>query len=335
MAPAETTRRVGWGVLGPGRIATRRVIPAIQASRLGRVVAVASRELGRAAEVAARFEVDRAYEGYEAILADPRVEAVYLALPNHLHPVWTIRAAQAGKHILCEKPLAPSAADASPAIAACEAAGVFLMEAAMYRFHPRMQRLRELVATGMLGSPRLIHAAYTFTMAAPDDYRRRLEMGGGALLDVGYYSVSIARWLAGVEPCAALAWAEREAPDAIDWQLAGVLRFPGGLAASVQCSFGATPYEVVEVVGTDGVACVLRGSRASGSDPIELRWQQGSGAEITETFMADQYAEMVEHFSRCVLTGEPPRYSARDAEANLRALDALARAAASGRAEPV
>jgi D-xylose 1-dehydrogenase (NADP+, D-xylono-1,5-lactone-forming) len=117
--------------------------------------------------------------------------------------------------------------------------------------------------------------------------------------------------------------------------VAGVLRFPGGLTASVQCSFEATPYEVVEVVGSEGVARVLRGSRASGSDPVELRWQRGSDDEVAETFMADQYAAMLAHFSHCILTGEPPRYAARDALANLRALDALARAAVTGRAEPV
>jgi D-xylose 1-dehydrogenase (NADP+, D-xylono-1,5-lactone-forming) len=323
-----------WGIVGAARIAREQVIPAVRRSGCGEVVAVSSAS-GRAGPYAEELAIPRSYRSHEELLADPDVDAVYLPLPNSEHARWIIRAAQAGKHVLCEKPLAVDAAAADAAIAACAAAGVLLMEAAMYRFHPRMQRLHELVTSGALGAPRLIHAAYTFTMAAPQDYRREAAMGGGALLDVGYYGVSIARWLAGAEPLTALSCAEREAEGAVDWQLAGVLRFPAGLAASVQCSFGAVPYEMVEVVGTAGVARVLRGSRAQKTDPVELRWQRGSDDEIDEQFAADQYAEMVEHFSHCILAGEPPAYAARDAAANLRALDALARAAVSGRAEAI
>ncbi len=324
---------VGWGVLGPGGVAQQAVIPAIQASGAGRVVAVASRDRGRAADVAARFGVPRAYGEYAALLADPAVEAVYVALPNHLHVPWTAAAARAGKHVRCEKPLAPSAAAAAQAVVACEAAGVLLMEAAMYRFHPRMVRLHQLVREGLLGTPRLIHAAFGFPLAAGDNYRLRPEMGGGALLDVGLYVVSAARWLAGAEPRSVLARAESWPPHGVDRLVAGLLEFSNGVLATVQCSFDSAEHQLLEVVGRAGVSRAPRAFTAWRGEAAPLYWRAADGEEREEVFEADPYAVMVEHFSRCVRGLELPRFSARDAEANLRTLDALARAAISGRAE--
>jgi D-xylose 1-dehydrogenase (NADP+, D-xylono-1,5-lactone-forming) len=323
---AQTVERVRWGVLGPGTVATRAVIPAIQASATGRVVAVASRDPARAAAVAAALAIPRAHTGYAALLADPEVEAVYLALPNHLHRPWTLAAAHAGKHVLCEKPLALNAAEASEMAAACRAAGRLLMEAAMYRFHPRLLRLKELVAGGALGAIRLIHAAFTFPLTARDNYRLRPEMGGGALLDVGLYSVGATRWLAGREPVAVQAVAEAWAPHGIDRQLAGLLDFGEGCFATVQCSFGAAEHQVIEIIGTVGVARAPRAFTAWREEPAPLYWRGADGEERTETFEADPYALMVTHFDGCVRGQANPLHDAQDAIATLAILDALARA---------
>jgi D-xylose 1-dehydrogenase (NADP+, D-xylono-1,5-lactone-forming) len=330
---ARAVEPLRWGVLGPGLVATRAVMPAIQTSGTGRIVAVASRDPARAAAVAADFAVARAYSDYAALLADPTVEAVYLALPNHLHRPWTVAAARAGKHVLCEKPLALNAAEAAEMASACQAAGCLLMEAAMYRFHPRLRRLKALVADRALGEPRLLHAAFTFPLTAEENYRLRPEMGGGALLDVGLYCVSAARWLAGQEPLAVHAAAEAWPPHGVERQLAGLLEFAGGLYATIQCSFGAAEHQVLEVVGSSGVARAPRAFTAWRNEPAPLYWRGADGEERTETFEADPYALMVAHFAACVRGQASPAPDVREAVSTLAVLDALARAARSGIAE--
>jgi predicted dehydrogenase len=294
---------------------------------------VASRDAARAAAVAADFAVPRAYSDYASLLADPAVEAVYLALPNHLHRPWTLAAAQAGKHVLCEKPLALNAAEAAEMAVACRVSGRLLMEAAMYRFHPRLQRLKEILAEGALGVVRLIHTAFTFPLTARDNYRLRPEMGGGALLDVGLYSIGAARWFAGQDPLAVHAAAEVWAPHGIDRQLAGLLEFRDGLFATVHCSFGAAEHQVAEVVGTAGTARVPRAFTAWRDERAPLHWRGADGEERTEVFEADPYALMVAHFAQCVRGLAHPAFDVGDAVATLAILDALSRAAQTGRAE--
>ena len=160
-----------WGVLGAGFIANRAMIPAIQHSAQARVLAVASRDEQRGREAAQRYSIERVYDDYEALLHDPDVQVVYIALPNHLHHTWAIRAAHAGKHVLCEKPLALNAAQCDEIISTCHSLKVLLMEAVMYRFHPRMQALKQMIAAGEVGEPRFIHAAFSFPFNAPGNYR--------------------------------------------------------------------------------------------------------------------------------------------------------------------
>src|SRR6266487_1929286 len=189
-----------WGILGPGFIATHAIIPAIQEVSNSRILAVASSNEERSRAVALRFGIERAYYGYQALLDDSDVGAVYIALPNHLHREWTIRAALAGKHVLCEKPLAMNAAECNEMIAVCQQASVLLMEAVMYRFHPRMLYLKQMLETGELGDMRFLHAAFSFPFGAHGNYRAYAQFGGGALLDVGSYCINAARWLIGSEP---------------------------------------------------------------------------------------------------------------------------------------
>ena len=201
------SEKVKWGILGNATIARVCVIPAIQKSRNGMVHALGTRSPAAAGEVAAKNNSIHIYGDYEAVLADPEIEAVYIPLPNHLHLPWTVKALQAGKHVLCEKPLACNAREARAMAEAAAEAGLLLMEAFMYRFHPRSQRIKQLIADGFIGTPCLVRSAFCYhigeeLLATADNYRLRPDMGGGALLDVGCYSVSLARWLLDAEPAA-------------------------------------------------------------------------------------------------------------------------------------
>src|SRR3954447_13087611 len=184
---------VRWGVLSTANIGRRAVLPAIQRSRNGELVAVASRDADKARAFAADLGIPRAYASYEQLLADPEIEAVYIPLPNSMHREWTIKAAQAGKHILCEKPLGLNAAECAEMDAAARQNGVLLMEAFMYRFHPQTERVIQLIRQGAIGHPRLIHAAFTFRLSNPANIRLQSDLGGGSLMDVGCYCVNVSR----------------------------------------------------------------------------------------------------------------------------------------------
>jgi D-xylose 1-dehydrogenase (NADP+, D-xylono-1,5-lactone-forming) len=318
-----------WGVLCTSMVGRLAVIPAIQRSSNGRVLAIASRGLERARQEAERFEIPKAYGSYAELLADPEVEAVYIPLPNSLHLEWVLRAAAAGKQILCEKPLALNAAEVETMIAAAERAGVRLMEAFMYRFHPRSLRVKQLVESGALGPIQLIRSAFAFLHRDPTDYRFKPEMGGGALLDVGGYAVSAARWLIGAEPIEVQASAQYGAASGVDETLAGLLRFPGGELAVVTCSFRTALRQNYEVVGRDAVIEVSLAFVPEGEESplLILRDNQIE----TERFpRSDQYQLMVEHFADAVLNDQPLRFPPQEAWANARVLDALAEAARSG-----
>lgn len=324
---------VRWGILGPGLVATAAVLPAIGRSVGGRVVAVGSRDRARAIRAAAIHGPEaRAYEGYQAVLDDPRVEAVYIALPNHLHLPWTVAAARAGKHVLCEKPLALNAAEADEMIAACESAGVLLAEAIMYRYHPRMVRLHQLVASGGIGTVRHIGAAFSFTMAESANYRAQVEFGGGALLDVGSYGVSAARWLAGAEPTRVLAVSRNHPETGIDLQLDALLDFPTGATAHVFCGFTAAEHQGITVVGSEAVVEVPLAFTAWRDDPALIAVRRRPDLETIELAPADPYFEMVEHFQTAVRGRESLRFAPEDGLANLRVLEAVRTSAATGSA---
>jgi predicted dehydrogenase len=320
---------LSWGVLGVSRVGRLAVIPAIQRSSNGRVAAVASRSLHRARQEAERFEIPRAYGSYQELLADPKVDAVYLPLPNSLHLEWVVRAAEAGKHVLCEKPLAVNAAEVEAMIDVCRRQRVRLMEAFMYRFHPRSLRVKQLVEDGALGPIQLIRSAFAFLHQNRQDYRFKPEMGGGALLDVGGYAVSAARWLIGAEPVEVQATAQYGPVSGVDETLGGLLRFPGGEIAVVTCSFRTALRQNYEVVGRDAalevsLAFVPEGEQA----PLVLL--RDNRVETEQFPNVDQYQLMVEHFADSLLHDTPLRFPPEEAWANARVLDGLARAARGG-----
>ncbi len=310
-----------WGVLGPGFVATRAVIPAIQNVANARVLAVASSNKERARLTAARFSIKQAYDDYDQLLADPDIQAVYIALPNHLHYKRTIRAAQAGKHVLCEKPLAMNAAECDEMIAACRQAHVLLMEAVMYRFHPRMQYLKQLLVSGACGNIRFLHTAFSFPFHAPGNYRNFSQFGGGALLDVGSYCVNAARWLTGSEPqdTQGISYSQ----NGVDTSTMAILRFERDILAHIQCSFTAAEHQVIEVVGSKGAVTAPLAFTAWKDDTTLLFIQRGSTLEQKVFAPADPYQAMVSHFIDCMLGQASLLYPASDGRATLHVLDQL------------
>ena len=317
--------RLRWGIISTARIGIRRVIPALLRSRTGTAVAIASRDLARAREVAAKFQIPRAHGSYEALLADPDVDAVYNPLPNTLHPEWTIRAARAGKHVLCEKPLAIDARQAQTMVDACRAAGVLLQEAFMYRFHPQITELRRLVASGAVGVPWLARSAFTFAVGSDDDIRLNPALGGGGLLDVGCYCVSISRLLMG-EPNAVTASGAFER--GVDVRLAGLLTFAAGTAL-FDCGLRLPYRQFCEIVGAEGTITLPRPFQPE-EDPAVLLVRRGGQDERVEIPGTNQYTLMLDHMGTCILQRGQPQFPPEDAVANLRVLDALQASARSG-----
>lgn len=315
--------RFRWAVLGPGFVATRAVMPAIARSRNGTVYAVASRDRGRAEAAGRPFDAVRAYDAYEAALLDPAVDGVYVALPNDLHALWAVRAAEAGKHVLCEKPLACNVTEAARMVEACHTAGVLLMEAVMYRFHPRSRRIATLISSGAIGEPRSILTAFTFPLRATSGYRLDPARGGGALLDVGCYGVNAARWVVGGEPDRVAALA---VTGPIDWRTDVLLGFPGGASAQVLAGFDAAEYQRLTILGTDGELSTRLAFTAWRDDPTTLRVRTATGV-ATESFPpSDPYQEMVERFVMAAWGEEPPLLPPDDGLKTLRVLDAVRRA---------
>jgi len=305
------------------------VNPAISASRNGELLAVASRDAARARDFAGEWDIPRAYASYEALLADEEIDAVYIPLPNSLHREWTLRAAEAGKHILCEKPLALTEAECLEMEAAAGANGVKLMEAFMYRFHPRTEKVIELVREGAVGEVRMIRSAFTFRLTKPGNIRLDPALGGGALMDVGCYCVNVSRTIAGAEPVEVAAQA-RWASSGVDEQLAGTLRFADGLLAQFDCALTLERREHVEVAGTEG-ALTIPSAFLPGTADATIEETSGRDPVLVHTVPGvDEYRLMVEHFADCVREDRPPRYPAEEAARNMRVIEALYRSARDG-----
>ncbi|MDZ7799737.1 MAG: Gfo/Idh/MocA family oxidoreductase [Trueperaceae bacterium] len=326
---------VRWGILGAANIARKAVGPAIVASGNGVVAAVASRERPKAEAFARELDAARAHEGYQALLEDGDVEAVYVPLPNALHEEWSIRALEAGKHVLCEKPLAPTAAACLRMKYAAEAAERHLMEAFMYRFHPRTRAATRRLHGGVVGALRQSSATFTFRLRDRGNVRYSKDLAGGALLDVGCYTVDASRRLMGEEPIRAVAmssWTD----SGVDAETVGMLAFPSGATASISCALTLPRVEKMRVQGEEGT---LRLPRAflPGIDPVEIQVDAADGASDAERVSGvDQYRLMVEAFAARVQGRDvdAPASDAEEAARTLRVLDALA-ASAQGGGRPV
>jgi len=320
-----------WGILGVARI-NRALIPPIQGAERHELVAIASRDAARAAEAAKQWGIPRAYGSYEDLLADRDVDVVYNPLPNALHAAWTIRAAEAGKHVLCEKPLALTVEEVDRIQDAARRAGVVVAEAFMYRHHPQTLRIAELVKGGSLGTLRLVRGSFSFFLTHEKDPRLDPAQGGGSLWDVGCYPVSFARFVLGEEPAEAFGW-KATGPTGIDETFAGGLRFPSGVLALVDSSFRAPLRTHIEIVGSDGSLVVPHPFKPGLQETMHL--SRGETREEIPVAGQELYLGEIEDMADAVLHGRPSRVSLAESRGNVATLVALLEAAAKGQPVPL
>ncbi|MGH7592611.1 MAG: Gfo/Idh/MocA family protein [Gemmatimonadales bacterium] len=313
--------RLRWGVLGTASIAIRRVIPALQASWTGDVVAVASRDRARAECTALAAGVPRAFGSYQELLDDATIDAVYIPLPNHLHVPWSVKALEAGKHVLCEKPIGVSGADAQLLLQAAAAhPGLTVMEAFMYRCHPRWQRVRQLVVDGAVGEIGSVHTMFSYDNRDPGNIRNVAAMGGGAWLDIGCYGVSVARFLFGIEPIAVDASQQIDPVFGIDRLTSAVLDFGSG-TATVICATQLAPHQAVSIHGTRGrIELELPFNPPSGQPTVIHLYRDGTTQEIMVE-PCDQFQLQADRFADAALNGVVAPVSLDDSLANMAALD--------------
>ncbi|XBS69883.1 Gfo/Idh/MocA family oxidoreductase [Acerihabitans sp. KWT182] len=305
---------VNWGVLGYARIARLSVIPAIGRAKNARLLGVASRN---AAGLPAD-EWERTYDSYEALLVDDDIQAVYVPLPNSLHKEWVIKALAAGKHVLCEKPLGLTAAQAQEMRQAAVKHQRLLMEAFMYRYTDRMQVVKEILDSGALGDLRHINASFRFLLDRPNTIKAKPELGGGALYDVGCYPVNFVGMVTGRLPLRCKALVETE--QGVDTNLSALLQYDGGLIANIHCGFNAFSRIYAEIIGTKGM---LRIDNAFLDDAGEVYLHQAEGVRAIPVAESDRYMAEIAHFSEAVLDPSAPLLSLEESIMNLTVLDMI------------
>jgi predicted dehydrogenase len=330
---------VTWGIISTARIGIEKVIPAMQRSPLCRIAAIASRDRETARRAAEKLGIPMAYGSYEELLADPAIEAVYNPLPNHLHVPWSIKAAEAGKHVLCEKPIALDAAEARQLLAARDRTGRLITEAFMVRAHPQWRRARELVRSGRIGELRAIQGFFSYHLTDPANVRNQADIGGGGLYDIGVYPTVTARYVSGEEPHRVVGTMERDPAMKIDRLTSAILDFPFG-QASFTCATQLVPWQRMHIFGTRGRIEVEIPFNAPPDRPCRIFIDDGSelggASATTETFaVCDQYTLQGTLFSECVRTGRPPEFPLEDSVRNMRVIDAVFRSAAKGGWEAV
>jgi predicted dehydrogenase len=319
--------KVRWGILGVARIATVKVIPAMQRGAYSDIVAIASRDLEKARRAAADLGIPKAYGSYEELLADPQIEAIYNPLPNHLHVPWSIRAAEAGKHVLCEKPVSMTVAECRTLMEARDRTGVKIGEAFMVRTHPQWVRARELVRSGEIGDLRAVMTAFSYNNRDPKNIRNVEEWGGGGLMDIGCYPIHLSRFLFEDEPTRALGLIERDPEMRIDRLTSAVLEFPSGQAVFT-CSTQMVPYQRVQILGTRGRIEVEIPVNTPPNRPCHIFVDNGAdvfgGGIRTEQFeVCDQYTIQGDLFSKAVREGGEPPVPLEDSIRNMAVIEAV------------
>lgn len=327
MVTKPKSKRVRWGVLGVAKIATEKVIPGMQQCKFARVTAIASRSQATADRAANALKIPRAYGSYDALINDKNIDAVYIPLPNHLHVEWTIKAARAGKHVLCEKPIALKAKDVERLIGVRDRTGVAIQEAFMYRGQPPWRKAMELVAGGRIGALRAVVGVFSYFNADPSNIRNIKAWGGGGLYDIGCYLINSARWAFGGEPVRVSGAIERDAVSGVDTLASMLLEFPNGHATGV-CSTQMTPYQRVTFFGSDArleveIPFNLPPDRRGRLRIDDGRTLDGSGGEWIKCKAADQYTTQGDELSAAILGGKPAPYPLEDSLANMRVIDAV------------
>ena len=329
--------KVRWGVLGAAAIAVKKVIPAMQKGAWSELTAIASRDLKKAQEAARALGIPKAYGSYEELLADSEIEAIYNPLPNHLHVPWSIKAAQAGKHVLCEKPLSLTVAEAQTLVVARDDTGVKIGEAFMVKTHPQWLRTRELIRTGVLGDLRAIVGAFSYFNRDPQNVRNVAEWGGGGLLDIGCYPITTSRFLFEEEPRRVTGQIERDPETQIDRLTSAMLDFPSGQSVFT-CSTQLVPYQRMQILGTKGRIEIKIPFNAPNDRPCEIIVDDGRdvfGGGITKELIptCDQYTIQGDAFSKAIREGNEVPVPLEDAIANMAVIEAVFRSAETGKWE--
>jgi predicted dehydrogenase len=313
------TQPLRWGLLSTADI-NKALIPPLRISKRNKLVAVASRSQEKADAYAREKKIPRAYGSYADLLADPDIDVIYNPLPNHLHAEWTIKAVEAGKHVLCEKPLALSLDEVDAMAAAAESHSRVVAEALMYRTHPQTLKVKQLVESGKLGMVKVVRGSFTYNETPSDSYRRNPEMGGGGLWDVGSYPLSYMRMILDAEPLEVFGW-QVMGPTGVDEMFAAQLRFPGDVYAQFDCSV-KIPYHVfMEIVGDGGMLIIPEPFNPGTKEKLYLACN--GKTEVISVKGPDPYFGEVEDLADAILLGKPPRVSLADSRANVAAILAL------------
>jgi predicted dehydrogenase len=329
--------KVRWGVLGAARIATELVIPAMQQGEWSEVWAIASRDRHKAEAAASALGIAKAYGSYEELLRDPEIEAVYNPLPNQLHVPWTLKAVEAGKHVLCEKPISLTAREARALVPARDRAGVKIGEAFMVRTHPQWLRTREIVETGKIGTLRSMVGFFSYFLRDPSDIRNVAEWGGGGLMDIGCYPITTSRFVFHEEPLRVAGLIERDPEMKIDRLTSAILDFPSGQSIFT-CSTQLVPYQRMQILGTQGRIEVEIPFGAPNDRPCRIFIDNGSdrfgaGVRTEEFTICNQYTIQGDLFSKAIREGGEVPVSVEDAIKNMAVIDAIFRSAESGKWE--
>ncbi len=292
------TRRIRWGVLGAANIALKKVIPGMKTCTRSEVAGIASRDGARAREAARELGIPKAYGAYEEMLADPEIDAVYIPLPNHMHVPWSIRAAEAGKHVLCEKPISLRAAECRDLIAVRDRTGVKIGEAFMVAVHPQWQRVREIVRSDGIGRLRSIIGAFSYYNADPRNIRNIPEYGGGGVMDIGCYPIFISRWILGEEPATVAATIERDPQMGTDRLASALLEFPSAFSIFT-CGTQLVSYQRMHFLGTKGRVEVEIPFNAPPDRPCRILLDD----RVEEFPICDQYGLQADAFARAIQEG--------------------------------
>jgi len=330
----KSKKKFNWGVLGCARIAVNAFIPGAKKDKNAKVLGIASRSLKRAEATAQELRIPRAYGSYDDMLADPDIDAVYVPLPNHMHCEWTIKAVKAKKHVLCEKPMAPTIAEIKRMIAAAKKNKVVLMEAFMYRLHPQWMWVFDAIKKGKIGKPRVIISDFSFFFdGSKTDYRMDPEKGGGSLLDVGCYSVNSSRMCFGAEPVRVTA-RSHYSKKGIDLTTAGIIEFPGDRSTIFSSSFESEGKWSVTIQGPKGYISVTDPWLPGNKKP-KLELMVNGKKSVVQAPAANQYCQEAMHLTECVRKGKQPKYPASDAIATMKALKAIEKSAKTGKSVKV
>jgi predicted dehydrogenase len=323
--------KIRWGILGAAAIAVDKIIPALQESSSCLLEALASRSPEKAGLISKRFSIPKTYDSYEALLRDKEIDAVYIPLPNSLHVLWSIHAMNAGKHVLCEKPLGINAMEVKRLVdSAARHPNLRVMEAFMYRFHPQWQKVREIIRTGKIGELRHVHSVFSFFDEDPSSILNIDKLGGGSLLDIGCYGISLSRYLCNDEPRKLLSYLEIDGRFETDRHCSAIMVFGADKSATFTCHTQLSEFQKVTILGSRGRIEMNTPFIVEAEEPAILQVHSGTKAETITLEPCNQYSLQFEHFVRSIFNQISVPISLQDSLNNLKVLDAIVTSAKSG-----